>query len=129
MIDHLGIAVTNLERSGRFYQATLKALGYEKIKISMHSMSFGVLHGEKKSSDPDGEFWISLGCPNLPLAHFAFSTTSRAAVDAFYLAAIDAGGKGNGEPGLRTHYHDSYYAAFIIDPDGYGIEAVCHLGS
>ncbi|WP_319530112.1 VOC family protein [uncultured Cohaesibacter sp.] len=126
MIDHLSISVSDLDVSARFYEAALSVLGYVPVLRFADDASFGVLEGEKASSDPGGEFWIHKGTPTAPLAHFAFSATSREAVHAFHAAAIAAGGTNNGDPGLRPHYHDLYYAAFIRDPDGYGIEAVYH---
>jgi catechol 2,3-dioxygenase-like lactoylglutathione lyase family enzyme len=75
---------------------------------------------------PKAEFWISQGTPNTPRLHIAFRASNRAAVDAFYQAAIAAGGKDNGAPGPRPHYHANYYGAFVLDPDGHNIEAVCH---
>jgi catechol 2,3-dioxygenase-like lactoylglutathione lyase family enzyme len=80
--------------------------------------------GFGEAGKPD--FWISKGSSNKPPTHIAFRVTSRALVDAFYHAAIKAGGRDNGPPGLRPHYHPDYYGAFVLDPDGYNIEAVCH---
>jgi catechol 2,3-dioxygenase-like lactoylglutathione lyase family enzyme len=75
---------------------------------------------------PKPDFWISRGNPNKPPIHVAFRVSSRAIVDAFFKAALAAGGKDNGAPGLRPHYHPNYYGAFVLDPDGHNIEAVCH---
>jgi catechol 2,3-dioxygenase-like lactoylglutathione lyase family enzyme len=125
MLDHLGIDVGELERSKAFYQAALAPLGYDIRKENDHGVGFGVVGGYRRSLDPAGEFWIAPGAPT-PAVHYAFSAKSRAAVDAFYAAALAAGGTGNGEPGLRPQYHENYYAAFVLDPDGYNIEAVCH---
>ena len=72
------------------------------------------------------DFWIGQGDANRPPIHIAFRVPSRAAVDAFYKAAIAAGGRDNGAPGLRPHYHPNYYGAYVLDPDGHNIEAVCH---
>ncbi len=72
------------------------------------------------------EFWISRGTPSSPSVHVAFRVQSHALVEAFYSAALAAGGRDNGSPGLRPHYHHNYYAAFVLDPDGHNIEAVCH---
>ncbi len=71
------------------------------------------------------DLWISQGAPTRPL-HIAFRVSSRAAVDAFHVAALAAGGEDNGEPGLRRQYHPNYYSAYVLDPDGHNIEAVCH---
>ncbi len=126
MLDHLAVLVSDLERSERFYAAALAALGYRRIKSTSTSVGFGVASGFGKSPDPAGDFWITKGQPNADVAHFAFSAGSRSAVDAFFAAATSAGGRSNGAPGLRPNYHDHYYAAFVLDPDGYNIEAVCH---
>lgn len=127
MLDHIGIDVSDIERSKRFYAAALEPLGYVMTKDRGEAAGFGVTDGEKKSSDPAGEFWIARGSPKPPLVHIAFSAMTRGAVDAFHAAALAAGGRDNGGPGLRQKYHPDYYASFILDPDGYNIEAVCHL--
>jgi catechol 2,3-dioxygenase-like lactoylglutathione lyase family enzyme len=75
------------------------------------------------------QFWIGSGKPIKGQVHFAFMAKGRAAVDAFLAAALKAGGKDNGAPGLRPHYHANYYGAFVLDPDGHNIEAVCHLSA
>ena len=126
MLDHIGIDVADIARSRRFYAAALAPLGYVMTKDHGTATGFGVPRGEKESSDPAGEFWIAQGDPHPPLTHVAFSAASRAAVEAFHKAALAAGGRDNGGPGLRPQYHADYYAAFILDPDGYNIEAVCH---
>ncbi|HEY4055112.1 MAG TPA: VOC family protein [Kofleriaceae bacterium] len=117
MIDHSGVMVTDIKRSADFYKQALAALGYEEL------MNFGdaVGLGEKKKPD----FWLYKGTPKDKL-HFAFRAASRTQVKAFYDAAIAAGGKDNGAPGVRPHYHEHYYGAFVLDPDGHNIEAVCH---
>jgi catechol 2,3-dioxygenase-like lactoylglutathione lyase family enzyme len=127
MIDHTGIRVADLESSKRFYEQALAPLGYTLRKEFPGAAGFGVPAGHGQSLDPGGDFWISCGEPYTPRPHIAFSAASRTAVDAFYEAAIAAGGRDNGPPGLRLLYHPSYYAAFVFDPDGYNIEAVCHL--
>ncbi len=127
MLDHIGIDVSDIDRSKRFYAAALQPLGYVMTKDLGHAAGFGVMSGDKTSSDPAGEFWVTKGNPQPPLVHVAFSAMSRAAVDAFHQAALAAGGRDNGPPGLRERYHADYYAAFVFDLDGYNIEAVCHL--
>lgn len=129
MIDHIGITVRDLRISKVFYTNVLASLGYVLIADNPTSISFGVKDGHGKSTDPGGDFWLSAGGPMRPPAHFAFSAASQMAVDAFYAAGIAAGGIDNGAPGLRAQYHSNYYAAFLLDPDGYTIEAVCHSGS
>ena len=126
MIDHIGLTVSNIAMSREFYAKTLEPLGYVLCKDTPGAVSFGVREGHGKSADPGGDFWLSEGTPMTPRVHFAFNAGSRLDVDAFFAASLTAGGAENGAPGLRPHYHPNYYAAFVIDPDGYNIEAVCH---
>jgi catechol 2,3-dioxygenase-like lactoylglutathione lyase family enzyme len=128
MIDHMGITVSDIEKSKVYYSRTLGALGYVLCKNSPNAISFGVCEGHGKSADPGGDFWLSEGTPMTPRVHFAFNAASRADVDAFFAAGLAADGIDNGAPKLRAHYHPHYYAAFLLDPDGYNIEAVCHAG-
>lgn len=118
MLDHVGIPVSDLERSKRFYEEALSPLGYELI---MEPSDFAAGFG--RWGKPD--FWISQGEPGHSL-HVAFTADDHATVAAFHEAALTAGGRDNGGPGLRPRYHPSYYGAFVLDPDGYNIEAVCH---
>jgi catechol 2,3-dioxygenase-like lactoylglutathione lyase family enzyme len=118
MIDHTGVAVSNFGKSKAFYAAALAPLGYAILMEFEKVAGFGVA--------PKPDFWIGEGAPNVPPIHVAFRADSRAQVDAFYQAAIAAGGRDNGAPGLREHYHPNYYGAFVLDPDGHNIEAVCH---
>lgn len=125
MIDHTGLVVSDFERSKRFYREALAPIGYAKLaefpaSITGHTDVAGF--GEP----PKPDFWISRGTPNQPPIHIAFRVGSRALVEAFYQAALAAGGRDNGAPGLRPHYHLHYYGAFVLDPDGHNIEAVCH---
>lgn len=127
MIDHTGVSVSDFERSKAFYQAALAAIGYAKLmeipaSVTGHVDVAGF--GEAATGKPD--FWISSGTPNQPPIHIAFRVADRATVDAFHAAALAAGGRDNGAPGLRPHYHPHYYGAFALDPDGHNIEAVCH---
>ena len=118
MLDHVGVPVSDFARSKRFYEEALSPLGYELImEPSAYAAGFG------RSGKPD--FWIGQGEPGQAF-HIAFAADDRAAVDAFYEVAIAAGGRDNGGPGLRPEYHPSYYGAFVLDPDGNNIEAVCH---
>ncbi|MCF6316552.1 MAG: VOC family protein [Marinosulfonomonas sp.] len=130
MIDHLAITVSNIKNSKAFYLKALGALGYVLIRDTPTSVSFGIQKGgHGKSADPGGDFWLSEGVPPTPRVHFAFSASSRIIVDRFFADGLSAGGIDNGAPNLRTHYHSNYYAAFLLDPDGYNIEAVCHSAS
>ena len=126
MIDHMGITVSDIAKSKAFYLQVLGALGYVLCKDRPGAASFGVMQGPGKSADPGGDFWISEGAAMTPRIHVAFNAASRADVDVFFAAGIAAGGIENGAPGLRAQYHANYYAAFVLDPDGYNIEAVCH---
>jgi catechol 2,3-dioxygenase-like lactoylglutathione lyase family enzyme len=118
MIDHIGIQVTNLETSVAFYTKALAPLGYELVmRVEQLAAGFGA------GGKPD--FWIGVGKPTDKI-HVAIGAKGRADVRAFYDAAIAAGGTDNGPPGVREVYHPSYYGAFVLDPDGHNIEAVCH---
>lgn len=124
MLDHLSVAVSDIGRSRLFYSQALAPLGYLPLKDFGDAVGFGDGNG----ADPGGDFWIVEKQPATPLPHFAFTATSREQVDAFFAAAVAAGGTDNGPPGIRQAYHPHYYAAFVIDPDGYNIEAVFHSG-
>ncbi len=124
MIDHSGITVSNFERSKKFYEKALAPLGASYLHTVPPEHTDGVKVGGFGIDTPS--FWIDEGEAHKPPLHFAFKATNRVKVDQFYAAAIDAGGKENGKPGLRPHYHESYYGAFVLDPDGNNIEAVCH---
>jgi catechol 2,3-dioxygenase-like lactoylglutathione lyase family enzyme len=119
MLDHVTIGVCNIERAKKFYDKALKPLGIERLYAEGGtSAGYG--------SDKKAFFWIGLRERVPTGAHIAFVAMDRAAVDAFHAAALSAGGRDHGTPGLRPHYHASYYGAFILDPDGHNIEAVCH---
>jgi catechol 2,3-dioxygenase-like lactoylglutathione lyase family enzyme len=125
MIDHTGFQVSDPAVSRAFYDKALGALGYSLlVEVPKEHTKGLVVLGYGMA--PKAEFWISQGTPNTPRLHIAFRASNRAAVDAFYQAAIAAGGKDNGAPGPRPHYHANYYGAFVLDPDGHNIEAVCH---
>ena len=126
MIDHTGFNVSNLELSKAFYLKALAPLGYGISLEFEGAAGFGTRQGG--GDDPGGDFWISVGEPQTPRTHVAFHAANEEQVNEFYRAAIEAGGKDNGPPGPRPHYHEGYYAAFVLDPDGYNIEAVFHGG-
>jgi catechol 2,3-dioxygenase-like lactoylglutathione lyase family enzyme len=122
LIHHIDIAVADLARSRAFYAHALAPLGLTALmEFTNHSgqqlIGFGI--------PPDPEFWIREGGPVEKRLHIAFLAPTRAAVDDFHAAAIGAGGQDNGAPGLRPRYAEHYYAAFVLDPDGHNIEAVC----
>jgi catechol 2,3-dioxygenase-like lactoylglutathione lyase family enzyme len=121
MIDHIGLSVVDYERSKAFYARALAPLSYEVI---MEVTEVGPWAGLGTGGKPD--FWLGKGEATTPRLHVAFRARDRATVRAFYDAATKAGAKDNGPPGLRPEYHPNYYGAFVIDPDGHNIEAVCH---
>jgi catechol 2,3-dioxygenase-like lactoylglutathione lyase family enzyme len=125
MIDHTGFTVRDFAKSKAFYEKALAPLGYAVImELPASATGHGDVAGLGVPPKPD--FWIAGGQPSEPRIHIAFRAESREIVDAFYRAAIAAGGRDNGKPGLRPHYHPDYYGAFVLDPDGYNVEAVCH---
>jgi len=125
MIDHTGVSVSDYQRSKAFYTQALQAIGYSLLAEFPAAVTGSVdVAGFGEAPKPD--FWIHAGTPNRPALHVAFRVASRAMVDAFHQAALAAGGQDNGAPGLRPHYHAHYYGAFVLDPDGHNIEAVCH---
>jgi catechol 2,3-dioxygenase-like lactoylglutathione lyase family enzyme len=124
VIDHTGVNVSDYHKSKVFYLAALAPLGYQVIKELPASLAPGGAVG--LGVPPKADFWIAGGKPQAPPLHVAFRAANRAAVDSFYKAAVAAGGRDNGPPGVRAHYHPNYYGAFVLDPDGHNIEAVCH---
>ncbi len=119
MFDHIGITVSDLERSRAFYADALEPLGIRELMQFEDSVAFG-------RDRP--RFWLSLGerTASTTPTHVAFIASTRLDVEAFHRAALAAGGADNGAPGLRPHYHANYYGAFVLDPDGNNVEAVCH---
>ncbi|MCC6223805.1 MAG: VOC family protein [Thermoleophilia bacterium] len=118
MIDHVGLRVSDYAASKAFFAAALAPLGYAVVMELEGACGLGV--------DGKPDFWlIGQTSPAAPV-HVAFASGDRAGVDAFHAAALAAGGRDNGAPGLRAHYHPSYYGAFVLDPDGNNVEAVCH---
>jgi catechol 2,3-dioxygenase-like lactoylglutathione lyase family enzyme len=125
MIDHVGFPVSDFARAKAFYTNALLPLDYRLVmEVTQEQNDGDPSAGFGADGKPD--FWIGgEGGLNKPL-HVAILAKDRAAVDAFYKAAIAAGGRDNGAPGIRPHYHPNYYAAFVFDPDGHNVEAVCH---
>ena len=120
MLDHVTIGVSDLERAKQFYDRALEPLGISRLYAEAERFAgYGV--------SPKAFFWIGTRGAGKTGAHIAFTATDRLTVDRFYQAAISAGATDNGAPGLRPHYHANYYGAFVLDPDGHNIEAVCHL--
>jgi catechol 2,3-dioxygenase-like lactoylglutathione lyase family enzyme len=122
MIDHLGLRVRDYKRSKAFYTEALRPLGYEPM-MEFDTPDRGMVGGFGVQGKPD--FWLEEGEPGAPI-HIAFASPDRATVDAFHAAALGAGGDDNGPPGPRPIYHEHYYGAYIHDPDGNNVEAVCH---
>lgn len=118
IIDHIGIPVSDYKTSRAFYTKALAPLGYEVVMEVDGAAGYGV------NGKPD--FWIGQAESTANPTHVAFKAGNREQVRKFYDAAIAAGGKDNGPPGIREMYHPNYYGAFVLDPDGYNIEAVCH---
>jgi catechol 2,3-dioxygenase-like lactoylglutathione lyase family enzyme len=121
MINHVSIGVTDIARTRKFYDAALKALGYTCLSEGDTSLGYGT---------GSVAFWISATKRPVPAdpdsgLHFCFDAPTRKSVDAFHAGALAAGGRDNGKPGVRADYGPDYYAAFVIDPDGYRIEAYC----
>lgn len=117
MLDHLGVKVKDLAASKRFYSAALAPLGYTVQYEDKSAIGFGT-----KAAPA---LWLGQG-DSRGAVHIALAAKDRATVEAFHKAAVPAGGKDNGKPGIRADYHPNYYAAFVIDPDGNNLEAVCH---
>ena len=125
MLDHVGFPVSNYKKSKAFYSKALAPLGYVMVMEVSSELSGGKSHaGFGTEGRP--RFWIGEGNPGKGTMHIAFKANTRKAVEEFYEVALKAGGKDNGTPGLRPHYHENYYGAFVLDPDGHNIEAVCH---
>ena len=124
MIDHFGVSASDFDRAKLFYDAALAPLGASMLMIVPKEHTGGVKVGGYGRDRP--VFWLHEASAQSPAVHFAVAADSRKMVDAFHDAAINAGGKDNGEPGLRPHYHENYYGAFVLDADGNNVEAVCH---
>ena len=126
MLDHIGYSVSDYAREKYFYSQALAPLGITMLMEVTPEMTGGEdWHAGFGIERP--QFWIGTGPKHAPGVHVAFAARDRATVDAFHKAALAAGGTDNGAPGLRPHYHENYYGAFVRDPDGHNVEAVCHL--
>jgi catechol 2,3-dioxygenase-like lactoylglutathione lyase family enzyme len=130
MIDHIGFDCTDFRRSRAFYEQALAPLGLTVV-MEVSREETGGYEGCGFGENSKPEFWIGSkdgpGSQPVPGSlHVAFRAQDRATVNRFHAAALAAGGRDNGAPGLRPHYHPNYYAAFVFDPDGHNIEAVCH---
>lgn len=121
IFDHFGYSVADFAKSSAFYDAAFAPLGITRLADFEYSGVKMIGYGAQRP-----EFWVSSGEQVRPHVHVAFAAKSHAEVDAFYQAALAAGGSDNGAPGIRTEYSPNYYAAFVLDPDGHNVEAVCH---
>jgi len=120
MLDHVTAGVVDIERSQRFYDSALRPLGIARLYGDGERFAgYGIA--------PEAFFWIGIRDRPQTGAHIAFAADDRATVERFYHEAIAAGGRDNGSPGLRPHYDPDYYGAFVLDPDGHNIEAVCRV--
>lgn len=125
MIDHMGIGARDYPASRRFYDAVLATLGVG-VLMELTAEQTGGYNGVGYGAAGKPFFWVGDNGPRGSGMHVAFEAASRAEVDRFHAAGLKAGGSDNGAPGLRPHYHPSYYGAFLLDPDGINVEAVCH---
>jgi catechol 2,3-dioxygenase-like lactoylglutathione lyase family enzyme len=133
MLDHIGLTVRDFDRAKAFYDAALAPLGVEVVmSVSAEEtgdfafLGYGPTADRRDIQAGKPSFWIGGGEMATGPMHVAFTAPERAMVDAFHAAALKAGGRDNGGPGPRPHYHPNYYGAFVFDPDGRNIEAVCH---
>ena len=127
MLDHVSITVSDIDGCEPFYDAIMQALAYPKVRRSEVRLGYGE---RCNANRPEGSYLsVKLGDRPEPAhsRHWCFKAHSRSAVDQFWLAGIEHGGQDDGQPGLRPEYHPDYYAAFLVDPSGNRIEAVCHL--
>jgi catechol 2,3-dioxygenase-like lactoylglutathione lyase family enzyme len=118
MFDHVGFGVTDYGASKAFFLKALQPIGVEIVMEGPYGLGLG--QGGKPS------LWMFETSEKPAHLHLAFTASARKQVDEFYRAALEAGGKDNGGPGLRPHYHANYYGAFVIGPDGHNVEVVCH---
>jgi catechol 2,3-dioxygenase-like lactoylglutathione lyase family enzyme len=125
MLDHIGLTVSNLPNSRQFYLVALAPLSIG-IVMEVTKEQTGKYAGAGFGASNKPFFWIGTGDHLSGPVHVAFTASTRAGVDAFYKAALSVGGRDNGAPGVRAHYHPNYYGAFVLDPDGNNVEAVCH---
>ena len=124
-IDHTSLSVADFAAAKAFYTAALKPLGIT-VLMEFPKAVTGNVDVAGLGSNGKPFFWLAVAGKTMPRVHLAFAADTRAEVDAFYKAATAAGAKDNGPPGVRPHYHATYYGAFVLDADGHNIEAVCH---
>jgi catechol 2,3-dioxygenase-like lactoylglutathione lyase family enzyme len=124
-LDHISLSVSDFAAAKAFYTAALKPLGITVLMEFPKAMT-GDFDVAGLGSNGKPFFWLAGAGKTTPRAHIAFAANNRVEVDAFYRAAMAAGGKDNGKPGIRAQYHPAYYGAFVLDADGHNVEAVCH---
>jgi catechol 2,3-dioxygenase-like lactoylglutathione lyase family enzyme len=120
VFDHVGLNVKDYDATRTFYEEALAPLGWRVV------MAFDEWRAAGFGTADKPDFWVTEREPYGTGTHIAFTASDRAAVDAFYAAAVEAGGRDNGPPGIREQYHPTYYGAFVLDLDGNNVEAVCH---
>ena len=127
MLHHISLGAVNIDRAASFYDAALEPLGYVRVWTDLRpgEEEQAVGYGPVGSDDKLAVKQVSQSIPQIPGLHIAFAAPSRASVSAFHAAALAAGGRDNGQPGLRPDYGNNYFAAFVIDPEGHRLEAVC----
>ena len=126
LLDHVSIAVPDLDAARTFYDAIMAALGAEKVYDRADALGYGARCSARDTVSTCVAVYLDPVEIGVNRRHWCFKAASRAQVDAFFDAGLAGGGRSDGAPGLRLHYHDSYYAAFLIDPAGNRVEAVCH---
>ncbi|MDN7184011.1 VOC family protein [Caballeronia sp. SEWSISQ10-4 2] len=127
LLDHVSIGVPDLDIARRFYDALMSTLGAVKVYDLPHALGYGERCTSEDTVSTCLAVYLDQGAIGDNKRHWCFKAASRAQVDAFYAAGLAADGRSDGAPGLRSHYHPAYYAAFLYDPAGNRVEAVCHL--
>ncbi|CAG4892003.1 VOC family protein [Paraburkholderia gardini] len=129
LLDHVSIGVPDLDAARPFYDSTMKALGATKVYDRSNALGYGERCTSADTKSTCLSVYLDPGRIDVNKRHWCFKAVSREQVDAFFTAGLAAGGRSDGEPGLRPHYHGDYYAAFLFDPAGNRVEAVCHTAS
>ncbi|WDD92489.1 VOC family protein [Burkholderia sp. FERM BP-3421] len=128
LLDHVSIGVPDLDAARPFYDAIMAALGADKVYDRADALGYGARCNARDTASTCLAVYLDPAIVGASRRHWCFKAATRAQVDAFFAAGLATGGRSDGEPGPRAHYHDSYYAAFLFDPAGNRVEAVCHAG-